>query len=46
MLALLILDEIEMLQSADYIFHLDGCHLTQLLQADGPLIVLQHLRSR
>ena len=45
MLSLLVLYQIEMLQSADYILHLDCCHLTQLLQANRPLIVLQHLRA-
>lgn len=45
MLPFLVLYQVEVLQGADHILHLNGCHLTQLLQADGALIILQHLHQ-
>ena len=46
MLTLLVLYEVEVLQCADHIFYFDGSHVTQLLQTDTGLIVLQHLTTR
>lgn len=46
MLPLLILYEVEMLQCADHVFNLDGSHLTELLQTDCALIVLQYLQTQ
>lgn len=44
-LALLVLDEVEVLQRADDVVRLDGRQVAQLLDGDAPLALLQHLQG-
>ena len=45
MLALLVLDELKMLQSGDDVVCLDGRHVAQAFDADAAFVIPQHLQS-
>ena len=45
MLALLVLDELKMLQSGDDVVCLDGRHVAQAFDADAAFMIPQHLQS-